>query len=232
MVRAVLEVRQEDLVHNRLFIVLATAVCTAPGCATKGLVRGTVGHVNEKVDSLGQALEETQDRTARTEKRIGQVDRKIDGVSRTAADARRAAKAASATADKAGSRIERLDASSRRLVYDINLSEDQGRFAFGGAELPESARARIDELVSELVANPSGVYIEIEGHTDDVGSIEANRRLGLQRAEAAKRYIHERHSVPLHKINVISFGEERPLAPNRSEEGRARNRRIVIRVLS
>jgi len=220
-------------VHNRLFIVLATAaVCIAPGCATKGLVRGTVGHVNEKVDSLGKALEETQDRTAKTEKRIGHVDRKIDGVSRNAAEARRAANAASASADKAGSRIERLDASSRRMVYDINLSEDQGRFAFGDADLPESARARIDELVADLIANPAAVYIEIEGHTDDVGSIEANRRLGLARAEAAKRYIHEHHSVPLHKINVISFGEERPLAPNRTEEGRARNRRIVIRVLS
>lgn len=219
--------------NNTLLLAAATLVISvAPGCATKGLVRGTVGHVNEKVDSLGKALEETQQRTSKTERRIGEVDRKVDGVNRSAADARRAANAAANSANKAGSRIDALDASSKRMVWDINMSEDQGQFVFGAAELPPAARARIDDLVRELIENPSAVYIEIEGHTDDVGSIEANRRLGLARAEAAKRYIHEHHSVPLHKINVISFGEERPLAPNKTESGRAQNRRIRIRVLS
>ena len=219
--------------RNTLLVASAALVVSvAPGCATKGFVRNTAGHVNEKVDSLGKALEETQDRTAKNEKRIGQVDSKVDGVNRLTAEARRTANAAANSARSANSRIEAFDTASKRMVWDINMNEDQGQFVFGQAELPPSARARIDELVNELIANPQGVYIEIEGHTDDVGSIEANRRLGLARAEAAKRYIHEHHSVPLHKINVISFGEERPVAPNRNQEGRARNRRIVIRVLS
>ena len=56
--------------------------------------------------------------------------------------------------------------------------------------------------------------------------------LGLNRAEAVKRYLHEQHQLPLHKINVISYGEDKPVAPNNTRDGRAQNRRVVIRVLS
>jgi outer membrane protein OmpA-like peptidoglycan-associated protein len=59
-----------------------------------------------------------------------------------------------------------------------------------------------------------------------------NERIGLQRAEAVKRYLHEKHQIPLHKMNVISYGEDKPVAPNTTKEGRAQNRRVVIRVLS
>jgi outer membrane protein OmpA-like peptidoglycan-associated protein len=207
-------------------------VTMAPACATKKLVRGQVGQVNSKIDSLAKALEDTQDRTARTEKRIGQVDQKVDAVNRSASAARRAADDAANVARDANGRAVALDTWGRRLILDVSLSEDQGQFTFGEADLPPNAKARIDDLVRELVENPTGVFIEIEGHTDNIGSPEYNLRLGLARAEAAKRYIHEQFSVPLHKINVISFGEERPAAVNTTEEGRARNRRIVIRVLS
>jgi outer membrane protein OmpA-like peptidoglycan-associated protein len=218
---------------NLLFVpVVALVVTAAPACATKKQVRGSVGHVNGKVEDLNRQLEDVQERTTKTERRIGDVDQKVANVNKSAASARRTADTASNSATRASNRIEALDRKSKRLVYDVTLSEDQGQFDFGHATLPVAAKARIDDLVRELIENPQAVYIEIEGHTDDVGSPEANRRLGLARAEAAKRYIHEQHSVPLHKINVISFGEDRPAASNKSNEGRAQNRRIVIRVLS
>ena len=58
-----------------------------------------------------------------------------------------------------------------------------------------------------------------------------NERLGLERAEAVKKYLYEQHQIPLHKMNVISYGAEKPLAPNTTKEGRAQNRAVVIRVL-
>ena len=51
------------------------------------------------------------------------------------------------------------------------------------------------------------------------------------RAEAVKRYLYEKHQVPLHKINVISYGEDKPVSPNKTRAGRAQNRRVVIKVL-
>ena len=123
-------------------------------------------------------------------------------------------------------------ASSRRLVYEVTLSEDQGNFKFGRHELPDEAKARLDQMVNQLKTDPKNVFIEIEGHTDNVGGRELNERLGLERAEAVKRYLYEQHQVPLHKINVISYGEEKPVAPNNTRDGRAQNRRVVVKVLS
>jgi outer membrane protein OmpA-like peptidoglycan-associated protein len=90
----------------------------------------------------------------------------------------------------------------------------------------------IEQVIAWLNAHPRAAYIEIEGHTDTVGPREMNDQLGLKRAAAAKQYLCERHGVPLHKVNVTSFGAEKPVISNQTREGRAMNRRIVIRVLS
>jgi outer membrane protein OmpA-like peptidoglycan-associated protein len=212
--------------------ILALSVAVAPACATKKFVRGQVGEVNTKVDTLSGSLEETQERTRKNEERIGQVDQKAEAAGKSASDARTAADEAANAAKEVGSRVESVETASRRLVYEVTLSEDQGNFRFGKTELPDEAKARIDEVITQLKSDPKGVFIEIEGHTDNVGPVELNKRLGLERAETVKRYIYESHQVPLHKINVISYGEEKPVSPNGTREGRAQNRRVVIRVLS
>jgi peptidoglycan-associated lipoprotein len=215
---------------------VALTVAIAPACASKKFVRTEVGNVNQKVDTLGTSLEETQERTRQNETRIGAVDEKAEAAGKSASEARSAAEAARARADEVGkevnSRVDDVVASSRRLVYEVTLSEDQGNFKFGKTELPDEAKARLDEMVGQLKADPKGVFIEIEGHTDNVGTKTLNERLGLERAETVKRYLYEQHQIPLHKMNVITYGEDKPVAPNNSREGRAQNRRVVIKVLS
>jgi peptidoglycan-associated lipoprotein len=218
---------------------LALTVAVAPACATKKFVRTEVGNVNTKVDTLTGTVEETQERTRQNAERIGAVDQKAEAAARSATDARSAADAAAAAAREAdtkaaavGGKVDEVVAASRRLVYEVTLSEDQGNFKFGKTELPDQAKARLDELVNQLKADPKGIYIEIEGHTDNVGAKTLNERLGMERAEAVKRYLYEQHQVPLHKINVISYGEEKPVAPNNNRQGRAQNRRVVVRILS
>lgn len=221
---------------------LALSVAVAPACATKKFVRTSVGEVNSKVDTLGRTVEDTQARTKTNEGRIGDVDKKAEAAGASAADARSAADAAANAAREANTKVagvdsrvatvETMEKANRRLVYEVTLSENQGNFKFGKKDLPDEAKARIDQVINQLKTDPKGVYIEIEGHTDNVGSKEGNKQLGLERAEAAKRYLYEQHQVPLHKINVISYGEEKPVAPNTTKDGRAQNRRVVIRVLS
>jgi len=218
---------------------IALAVAVAPACASKKFVRTEVGNVNSKVDTLSGTLEETQERTRQNETRIGQVDQKAEAAGKSAQEARTAADAAATRANEAntraeqvGTRVDEVVAASRRLVYEVTLSEDQGNFRFGRTDLPDEAKSRLDQMISQLKADPKGVFIEIEGHTDNVGSRDLNQRLGLERAETVKRYLYEQHQVPLHKINVISYGEEKPVAPNNTRDGRAQNRRVVVRVLS
>jgi outer membrane protein OmpA-like peptidoglycan-associated protein len=211
-------------------IVMLGAGSTA--CATKKFVRGEVGQVNSKVEGLSTQLEETQERTRKNEARIGEVDAKAEQAGQSAQQAQQLADTARGEAAKATERAAAVEASTRRLVYEVVLSEDQGNFRFGRTELPDEAKQRIDQMITELKADPKGVFIEIEGHTDSVGSKEYNEVLGAERAEAVKRYLYETHQVPLHKINVISYGEEKPVAPNNTRDGRAQNRRVVIKVLA
>ena len=121
---------------------------------------------------------------------------------------------------------------TRRVVREMVLSEGQGNFRVGKVDLTDSAKRRIDQMVADVKADPESVFIEIEGHTDNVGSKTYNTKLAGQRAEAARRYLNEAHKVPLPRINAISYGEDKPVAPNDTRQGRAQNRRIVIKVLA
>jgi outer membrane protein OmpA-like peptidoglycan-associated protein len=208
-------------------------------CATKKFVRTSVGEVNDKVDSLGRSVEETQERTRRNEGRISEVDQKAQAAdskaqaaSQSALQANDAASAANSLAKDAGTKFEVMDKANRRLVYEVVLSEDQGNFKFGKATLPDSAKQRLDEMVSQLKQDPKAIFLEIEGHTDNIGGKMINEKVGLERAEAVKRYLYEQYQIPLHKMNVISYGEDKPIAPNKTREGRAQNRRVVIKVLA
>ena len=208
-------------------------------CATKKFVRTSVGEVNEKVDSLGKSVEETQEQTRQNAGRISEVDQRASAAAQSAQQANKAAmeagnKAAEAgdKATEAGNKFDQMDRANRRLVLEVVLSEDQGNFKFGQSKLPEDAKHRIDTMVQQLRQDPKNVYIEIEGHTDDVGPQTTNERIGLDRAEAVKRYLYEQYQIPLHKMNVISYGEEKPIAPNKTRAGRAQNRRVVIKVLA
>ncbi len=216
--------------------VLALALGGTTACATKKFVRGQVGEVNDKVESVSKSLEETQERTKANEAKITEVDQRAQAAAQAAdskaVNAGQRADTAKTTADAASTKAEAVDKASKRLVYEVVLSEDKGNFKFGKAAVPESATAEIDQLVEKLKAEPNGAFIEIEGHTDNAGSKDLNYKLGLERAENVKRYLYEHHQVPLHKINVISYGEEKPVSPNNTRAGRAQNRRVVVRVLS
>ncbi len=216
------------------FVVLAIGGSAA--CATKKYVRTNVGEVNEKVDSQGRAIEETQERTRKNEGRISDVDAKAQAAAQSARAANDAALAANAAAASVGTeangKFDAIDKASKRLVYEVVLSEDQGNFKFGKTTLPDEAKQKIDEMVAQMKQDPKNIYLEIEGHTDNIGDKATNERIGLARADAVKRYLYEQYQVPLHKMNVISYGKDKPAAPNKTKAGRAQNRRVVIKVLA
>jgi peptidoglycan-associated lipoprotein len=220
---------------RRIVNMLAVGVIvvgTTTACATKKFVRTEVEAVGTRVETLSQSLETTQEETRQNAGRITQVDTKAEQAGLWAKEAQTAAQTANSAASAAAARAEAVEASTKRLVYEVVISEDQGNFKFGSAELPKTVQERIDQMIADLKANPRGNYVEIEGHTDSSGDKMVNRRIGEARAEAVKRYLYEAHQVPLHKINVISWGEEKPVSPNKTREGRAQNRRVVIRVLA
>jgi outer membrane protein OmpA-like peptidoglycan-associated protein len=217
----------------------ALTLAVAPACATKKFVRTEVGQVNDKVTTMGKSLEETQERVRVAEGRITEVDGKAAAAGQAAQTAQQNAQAAQQTGTQAmevgktaAARAEAVEVASRKLIFETVLSDDKARFARGKDELSDETKAAIDTMVAQLKSQKANIYVEIEGHTDATGDAAFNQALGLARAEAVKRYLYEQHQVPLHKMNAISFGEEKPVMDNKTRENREQNRRVVIKVLA
>ena len=126
-----------------------------------------------------RSVEETQERTRKNEGRIEDVDKKADSAAQAASQANSAATTAQSAADAAGSKADAIDKANRRLVYEVVLNDDEGNFKFGKSLLPDSAKQKIDDMVSQLKQDPKNVWIEVEGYTDNVGPKELNEKLGL-----------------------------------------------------
>jgi peptidoglycan-associated lipoprotein len=96
-------------------------------------------------------------------------------------------------------------------------------FDYDRSDITDDARAKLDAKVPVLTQN-TGVRIRIAGHTDSRGSDEYNLALGQRRAAAAKRYLTDR-GIDGGRIEIVSFGEERPTCTDESEGCWSRNRR-------
>ena len=100
-------------------------------------------------------------------------------------------------------------------------------FAFAKANLDQSARAELDAFAQKVSATPNYAIL-IEGHTDAIGKSSSNKRLGMRRADAVKNYLVTQWKIDPGRFITRSFGEDAPIAPNDTAEGRAKNRRAEI----
>ena len=203
-------------------VAASVASLALSGCATKKYVGREVGEINQKVDALSGEMEKTQERVKRNEVRIDDVDKQAQaGISD--------AKGSAQTALKRATEAER--AAKGKLIYTVTLSNDKVTFPINRAAVSPDARALVDEAIAQLKAENRGVYFEIEGHTDSSGSEAYNEKLGLDRATAVRNYMHDQQGIALNRIEVISYGETKPVVDNKTREHRAQNRRVVINVL-
>ncbi len=205
-----------------LIVPLLAASMAVAGCAKKSYVQREVGEVNKKVDAVAVEVEKTQ-------QRVQQNEVKIDAVDKSAQSGIGEAKGSAAAAMTKAQDAEK--AAKGKLIYTVTLSNDKVRFPVNKAEISDEAKAMIDEAVAPLVKANRGVYFEIEGHTDSTGDEAYNFRLGEERAMAVRDYIAKNHAVALSRLNVISYGEDKPVAENKTKDERAQNRRVVIRIL-
>ena len=190
----------------------------ASGCATKKYVAREVGEVNTKVETLTTEVEKTQERTKRNEVRIEEVNQETQ-----------AAKGSAQQALVKATEAEK--AAKGKLIYTVTLSNDKVTFPLNRAEVSDDAKALIDEAIAQLKAENKGVFFEIEGHTDSTGPDAYNVKLGDDRAQAVRGYLHDQHGIALSRMEVISYGEAKPVQDNKTRDNRAQNRRVVIKVL-
>ncbi len=166
---------------------------------------------SKRVDDSVITLKIHADRLAKNESDIAQI-------SRTAQDALERASAAGKLA-------------AGKMAYEVVLSEDKLKFGSNKSALSKEAMAALDAFIARVKAENRGVYIEVQGHTDSIGSEAVNLKVGQQRADAVRLYLYSKAGFPLHRLSAISYGESMPVASNMYRDGRAMNRRVVLVVL-
>jgi peptidoglycan-associated lipoprotein len=212
-------VEEDDV--RALIVPFLVAPIALVGCAGKKFVQREVGEVNKKIEAVATNLEKTQERVQRNETRIDAVDQSAQaGIS----EAKGSAQQAMAKA------VDAEKAAKGKLIYAVTLSNDKVTFPINRAEISPEAQAIIDEAIGPFKAENRGVFFEIEGHTDSTGDAAYNVGLGEERANAVRNYL-AAQGIALSRLSVISYGETKPVVENTTREGRAQNRRVVIRVL-
>lgn len=202
--------------------VAVLALVSASGCVTKKAWRQNVEATDTRVKGVESGIETQEKRTSDlardTDTRISQVK----GTAEKAVEIGSQAMTKAESAEKAA---------RGKILWTTTLSDDSVKFSFDGDKVPEGAQTILDELAMKVKGLDKAVYVEIEGHTDNIGSDDYNQHLAGMRAEAVRNYLAEKAGIPLHAMSIISFGETKPVAANATSEGRAKNRRVVVRVL-
>ena len=181
-----------------------TAALGISGCATKGFVRDQVGAVDQK--------------TTANSARLDQQGAQLGDVDRTSKEALDRAQAAGKLAEG-------------KFLYSLVLSDDSVKFPVDRASLSPEAQTRLQAFVDKLKGDNRNVYLEIQGHTDNTGGAAYNKKLGADRAEAVRLFMNK-SGVALNRMSTISYGQDAPVAPNNTRQGRAQNRRVVVIVLA
>ncbi len=112
-----------------------------------------------------------------------------------------------------------------KVITLKNVLYDTGKATFRPASY-----AALDDLV-DAMKTKSTMKIEIGGHTDDVGEADINQKLSEARANAVRDYLIKK-GIEAERVTAVGYGETRPIATNESEDGRQKNRRTEVRILS
>jgi peptidoglycan-associated lipoprotein len=212
--------------HKRLgWAVAGVAVVSliaANGCVSKKVWKQNVESTDTRVKGVETGLESQEKRTSDLAKDTDTRIAEVKGTAEKAVEIGSQAMTKAEAAEKAA---------KGKILWTTTLSDDSVKFTFDGDKVPDGAQAILNDLAGKVKGLDKTVYLEIEGHTDNIGSDVYNEKLGEARAEAVRTYLAESGGIPLHAMNVISYGESKPVAANNTAEGRAKNRRVVVRVL-
>src|SRR5580765_7362256 len=219
---------------SSLLVLLAGTMMIGTGCTTKNYVRKQTQPIVEKSNELDA-------RTAKNNAAIHDVDSRatagIAGATTKAGeadtkalDARARADQAQTLATQANTRADALANQVANLDNYRPVAETSVHFAFNKADLTAKAKTALDQLLAE-VPNTKGYLVVVEGGTDSVGSANYNYKLSERRADSVVQYLSSK-SIPAHKIYLIGLGKDKYAAENNTADGRAKNRRVDVRLMT
>ena len=216
--------------------VLAIALAGLSGCSTKNYVRNQTAplidqtnQLNDKTAANNRAIHDTDDRaTAGITKAQGAADaatQNAQGAQKAAGDAENAANDAVHRADSLASVVAGLD--NYQAIGNVSVT-----FGFDKSVLTKDDKDQLDAFATSSLANAKSFIVEVTGGTDSTGNADYNYALSQRRADAVVQYLASKYSIPAHRFYLIGIGKDKEVADNSTKEGRAKNRRVDIRLLS
>ena len=216
--------------------VLGTAVVfLATGCSSKNYVRSQTAPIIQQTNDLDAKTAADHrtilDTDERAQKGISGAMNAANAADQHAGAAGQSADAAGRSAQDAVNRVDSLNGVVANLDNYKPLSEVSVTFGFDKAVLTAADKKQLDDFVSTVTAT-KGYILEVTGGTDSVGDAQYNYQLSQRRADAVVNYLSSKHNIPPHKFYLIGIGKDVQVASDRTAAGRAKNRRVEIKLMS
>jgi len=215
--------------------VLAVAIAALSGCATKNYVRTQtaplVDQTNELNDKTATNNRNIHDTDERAQAGITKVQGAADSATQNAQGAQKAAGDAETAANDAVHRADSLASVVNGLDNYQPIGDIAVTFGFDKAVLTKDDKDQLDTFGATLGTAKSYI-LEVTGGTDSVGGEDYNYQLSQRRADAVVQYLATKYQIPAHRFYLIGIGKDKEVADNKTREGRAKNRRVEIRMLS
>lgn len=211
--------------RKSLWVVLAVGLVVTlgvTGCATKTYVQEQVAAATKASDA-----------------KIGEVQKQVEATQMDVTNLKKSdavqndeiAKLSDTTKEALARANEANKIANHSFLFEVTLTDEAVHFGFNKSDLSADAKAALDAFAKRVKDENKNVYIEVQGHTDGIGSEKVNLTLGQTRAETVMRYLNMQHGFPLHRMNAVSYGKFKPIADNKTADGRAKNRRVTLVVL-
>ena len=205
------------------------------GCATKNYVRTQTAPLVEHTDQLDQKTQannaKIHDVDTRAQAGISNAQSSADQATQNAQSATNAAGQANMAANDAVHRADSLDAVVKGLDQFKQVADVTVTFGFDKSILTTDDKAQLDNFATQLGSSKSYI-LEVTGGTDSTGTAQYNYDLSQRRADAVVQYLASKYGVAPHRFYLIGIGKDQAVADNTTREGRQKNRRVQVQLLS
>jgi OOP family OmpA-OmpF porin len=205
------------------------------GCSTKNYVRSQTTPIIQQTNDLDtktaadhRAIVDTDERA---QTGIAGAQSAANTADQHALAAGQSADTANKSAQEAYNRVDNLSGVVANLDNYKQLSNVSVTFAFDKYVLTAADKAQLDDMAANLT-NARGYILEVTGGTDSVGDASYNYQLSQRRADAVANYLQTKYNIPPHKFYLIGIGKDQQVASDSTAAGRAKNRRVDIKLMS
>jgi len=221
--------------HTKIKSACTVALASAFGCSSKNYVRSQTTPIINQTNDLDTKTaadhRNIQDTDERAKTGIAGAQSAADTADQHAVAAGQSADAANHSAQEAYNRVDSLSGVVANLDNYKQLSDVNVTFAFDKYVLTADDKKQLDDLAANL-SSARGYILEVTGGTDSVGDANYNYQLSQRRADAVANYLQSKYNIPPHKFYLVGIGKDQQVASDSTAAGRAKNRRVEIKLMS